>query len=115
MCPCTCMPALTTTRWVLASPAIALFGKCDVSFKNSKEFTMLKFWRSVVLVLGVCAVATSFAVAEDAPVSGTFKGNGKEAKLAFVTALKGEPYLDKPTIVLVMTEKDHSQEKKPEI
>jgi hypothetical protein len=60
-------------------------------------------------------VAAAFARAEDAPVSGVFKGNGKEAKLAYITATKGEPFMDKPTIVLVMTEKDHSKEAKPHI
>lgn len=49
------------------------------------------------------------------PVSGTFTGDGNPAKLAYVTALKGEPFNDKPTIVLVFTEKDHSKEKRPDI
>jgi hypothetical protein len=64
----------------------------------------------------IVVVATArFAAADEAPVNGAFKGNGKEAKLAHVTALKGEPYMDKPTIVLVMTENDHSKEKNPKI
>jgi hypothetical protein len=70
------------------------------------------------LLFGVLAVAgwlagAQLALAEDAPVSGVFKGNGKEAKLAYITAIKGEPFNDKPTIVLVMTEKDHSKDPKP--
>jgi hypothetical protein len=52
---------------------------------------------------------------DDQSVSGVFKGNGKEAKLAFASAHKGEPFADKPTTVLVFTEKDHSKDKKPEI
>jgi hypothetical protein len=60
-------------------------------------------------------VAAAFARADDTPVSGVFKGNGKEAKLAYISAAKGEPHADKPTIVLVMTEKDHSKEAKPRI
>jgi hypothetical protein len=47
-------------------------------------------------------------------VSGVFKGNGKEAKLAYASARWGEPFDDKPGIVLVFTEKDHSKEKKPD-
>ncbi len=47
-------------------------------------------------------------------VTGTFKGNGKPAKLAFVSAHPGEPFDDKPSVVLVITEMDHSKEKKPE-
>ena len=48
-------------------------------------------------------------------VSGVFRGNGKEAKLAYVSAQWREPFNDKPGIVLVFTEKDHSKEKKPDM
>jgi hypothetical protein len=47
-------------------------------------------------------------------VTGSFKGNGKEAKLAYVSAHWREPFGDKPSIVLVFTEKDHSKDKKPD-
>ncbi len=47
-------------------------------------------------------------------VTGVFQGNGKEAKLAYVSAHWREPFDDKPSIVLVFTEKDHSKEKKPD-
>lgn len=47
-------------------------------------------------------------------VTGTFKGNGKEAKLAYVSARWGEPFSDKSSMVLVFTEKDHSKDKKPD-
>jgi hypothetical protein len=60
--------------------------------------------------------AAAFAgpvLAADPPVSGKFTGDGKEAKLAYVTAFKGEPLADKPTIKLVFTEKDHSKNPKP--
>jgi hypothetical protein len=52
---------------------------------------------------------------KEPPVSGLFKGNGREAKLAFASAHKGEPNADRPTIVLVFTEKDHAKEAKPRI
>ncbi|HEV2805706.1 MAG TPA: hypothetical protein VGW57_12335 [Chthoniobacterales bacterium] len=45
-------------------------------------------------------------------VTGIFKGNGKDAQIAFVSARWGEPFADKPGIVLVFTEKDHSKDKK---
>lgn len=48
-------------------------------------------------------------------VSGKFLGNGKPAKLAFVSAHRGEPFNDEPSIELVFTEKDHSKEKRPTI
>jgi hypothetical protein len=47
-------------------------------------------------------------------VTGEFKGNGKEAKLASVSAHWREPFGDKPSMVLVFTEKDHSKDKKPD-
>ena len=70
---------------------------------------------SLATVFGVMAAAGSLSAADDAPVSGVFKGHGKEAKLAYVSTRKGEPFADKPTIVLVFTEKDHSKEKKPDV
>jgi hypothetical protein len=45
-------------------------------------------------------------------VTGEFKGNGKDAKLAYVSAHWREPFSDKPSMVLVFTEKDHSKDKK---
>jgi hypothetical protein len=47
-------------------------------------------------------------------VSGIFKGNGKDAQLAFVSARWGEPFNGKPGIVLVFSEKDHSKDKRPD-
>jgi hypothetical protein len=63
---------------------------------------------------GIFACAGSLAAADDPPVSGVYKGNGQEAKLAYVSSKKGETFADKPTIVLVFTEKDHSKAKKPD-
>jgi hypothetical protein len=47
-------------------------------------------------------------------VTGTFKGNGKQAKLAYVTARPGEPFDGKSSILIVFTEKDHSKDPKPD-
>ena len=47
-------------------------------------------------------------------VTGVFKGNGKEAKLAYVSAHWREPFDGKPGIALVFTEKDHSKNPKPD-
>ena len=48
-------------------------------------------------------------------VTGDFKGNGKDAHLAYVSARWGEPFSGKTGIVLVFTEKDHSKATKPDI
>ena len=47
-------------------------------------------------------------------VTGVFKGNGKDAKLAHVSAHWREPFSDKPSMDLVFTEKDHSKDEKPD-
>lgn len=47
-------------------------------------------------------------------VTGTFMGNGKEAKVNYVSARWTEPFNDKPGILLLFTEKDHSKDKKPD-
>jgi hypothetical protein len=49
-----------------------------------------------------------------ASVTGVFKGNGKESKLAYASAHWREPFGDKPSMDLVFTEKDHSKDKKPD-
>jgi hypothetical protein len=47
-------------------------------------------------------------------VEGKFIGNGKAAKLAFVSAYSREPFADKASLTIVMTEKDHSRDAKPD-
>ena len=55
------------------------------------------------------------AYGAESSVSGTFTGAGKPATLAYATAMKGEPFDDNETLVLVFTEKDHANEKRPDI
>ncbi|HLW35801.1 MAG TPA: hypothetical protein VKS98_09095 [Chthoniobacterales bacterium] len=47
-------------------------------------------------------------------VTGTFTGNGKDAKLNYVSARWTEPFDNKPGILLLFTEKDHSKARKPD-
>jgi len=47
-------------------------------------------------------------------VTGLFKGNNKDAKLAYVSAHWREPFGDYLLLVLAFTEKDHSKDKKPD-
>src|SRR5437763_17083850 len=70
--------------------------------------------RAPVWALFVVALAGPAAAADPA-VSGKFTGDGKEAKLAFVSARNDEPLAGKSTIQLVFTEKDHSKDPKPHI
>lgn len=61
--------------------------------------------------IGLVVVSRSAQAADTA--SGRFVGNGKEAKLAFVSAWPRDPFSGKETIVIVLTEKDHAASKKP--
>src|SRR4030095_384223 len=45
---------------------------------------------------------------------GIQKSNGRDEKLVYVPAHGREPFGDKPSMVLVFTEKDHSKDKKPD-
>jgi hypothetical protein len=47
-------------------------------------------------------------------VTGFFKGNGKDAKLAFISASTREPFNDQNTILILLTQKDHSKDQKPD-
>ncbi len=47
-------------------------------------------------------------------VSGKFLGDGKDGKLKFISVREGEPFSDKESITIVLTEKDHSKSAKPD-
>ena len=78
------------------------------------------------LVAGIALAGSATLFAKDAAkppgpaanmkpsVTGVFKGNGKDAKLAHVSAHWREPFGDQPSMVLVFTEKDHSKDQKPD-
>jgi hypothetical protein len=55
----------------------------------------------------------SFAQAGENTIEGTFTGNGQMSKLTCVSARKGEPFSEKNTIVIIMTERDHSKAQNP--
>jgi hypothetical protein len=77
------------------------------------------FERSFEFEFAVGMLGTS---AEQAPqaaplaklgLSGKFIGNGKEVKLAFVSAVNDEEFGGKPGLVLIFSEKDHTKDKNP--
>jgi hypothetical protein len=97
-------------------------GGLDAPFRLSKVLEDSAMWMtlrfcmaSLLAVFSALAAAGSLSAADDEPVSGVFKGNGKGAKLAYVSTRKGEPFADKPTTIITFTEKDHSKEKKPDL
>jgi hypothetical protein len=77
--------------------------------------TSLTRVRAILLLTVFAVIAKSGPLFAADEVSGQFKGDGKDAKLAFVSAHKGDTLSDKPTFVIVMSERDHSKDKKPEI
>ena len=60
------------------------------------------------------ALCAGLAVAAG-PVEGTFKANGKDAKLSYVVAIKGDPFSGNPTVTVVFSEKDASKDAKPDM
>ena len=77
---------------------------------------MLSITRFVALSL-ICGLVLclvhSLVCADDNSLKGTFKGNGKEGTLKFVSARKKKEE-GKDYTVLVFSEKDHSKEKQPD-
>src|SRR5215813_604308 len=62
--------------------------------KHSEETMVLSSKRRIGLLMavtGIFAITGSLAAADEQTMSGIFKGNGQEAKLAYVSAVKGEP------------------------
>src|SRR5205085_9485298 len=88
-------------------------------FQPLEDFAMVFAYRvRTVLALTVAAMALTAGTlwaARESAVSGAFKGNGKDAHLLYASAHKGEPLAGNATFVIVMSEKDHSRDKKPEI
>jgi hypothetical protein len=92
---------------VTGKAALAKQGEGDL--ERSCEFSF------AVGLLGTAAEqAQQAAPLAKLGVSGVFKGNGKPAKLAFVSARPDEPFADKPALVITFTEKDHSRDRKPD-
>src|SRR5260370_19250750 len=118
----------TRERW---SPSfvMALSGSSQsqpYSFSKKREKSiMVRSSRALGILLAAVGVFAAFGesrpifafgkgptvtLADDPPVSGVFKGNGQEAKLAYVSTVKGETFA-KPTIIIAFTATDHSEAK----
>ena len=69
--------------------------------------------RFTLVTLSWLTITLATTARDDAPISGVFKGNGKEAKLAYLSAKHGDKDR-KGRIILLFTEKDPSKEKDPE-
>ena len=67
------------------------------------------------MIAFACLVACAAVATAATPFEGTFKANGKDAKLSHVLAKKGDDFDGNPTITLVFSEKDGSKEAKPDL
>jgi len=68
--------------------------------------------RRILMAAALMLAATTLLAAT--PFSGSYKANGKDAKLAFLTAKKGDPFSGKPVTVLIFSEKDASKDSRPD-
>lgn len=68
--------------------------------------------RRILMAAALMLAATTLFAAT--PFSGSYKANGKDARLAFLTAKKGEPFSGKPVTVLIFSEKDASKDSRPD-
>lgn len=64
-------------------------------------------------VLATGLLLSSFALSAAGPFTGTYLANGKDARLAFLDARRGDPFGGNPVTILVFSEKDGSKEKDP--
>ena len=68
--------------------------------------------RRAFMISGVTLLLPTASHASDT-IGGRYAANGKDVKLAFVSAYVTDGMSGKPAVVIVMTEKDHSASKRP--
>lgn len=71
----------------------------------------MQTWVCALVLAVPCQAEVGDKKEEKKPVSGVFKGNGRDAKVAHASAHKGDLLGEEPTVVLLFTEQDHSKEK----
>jgi hypothetical protein len=81
---------------------------------NSLRSSPLSLTRFSALALLLGAFFSMVSARADTPVSGTYLINGKPVQLKYAKAIKGEPFNDKGTTLVVLSEKDPSKSKKPD-
>ena len=74
----------------------------------------MKLTPLTLVPFAICLLGMISALNAEPGVSGTFTGNGKPAKLAFVSASKGEPLSGKDTVKVILSEQDQSKSKRPD-
>src|SRR3984893_5700905 len=82
-----------------------------MNFPQSLRLVRILSGTVALLTLGLFSTIPARA---DTPVSGTYVINGKPVQLKYARVIKGEPFSDKETTVVILTEKDASKSKSPE-
>jgi hypothetical protein len=81
---------------------------------NSSPSLRLVRTLSGTVALFALGLFSTIPARADTPVSGTYVINGKPVQLKYARVIKGEPFSDKETTVVILTEKDASKSKSPE-
>ena len=81
---------------------------------NQLRTPPLLLTRCSALVLLLGALFSMVNARADTPVSGTYLINGKPVQLKYAKSIKGEPFDNKDTTLVVLSEKDASKSKKPD-
>jgi hypothetical protein len=72
----------------------------------------LKLFAALAVLCG--ALFFTVTARADTSISGTYLVDGKPVQLKYGKAIKGEPFSDKDTTVVILSEKDASKSKKPD-
>jgi hypothetical protein len=81
---------------------------------NSLRTSPLLLARFSLLAMLFGALFSMANARGDTPVSGNYSINGKPVQLKYAKAIKGEPFDNKDTTLVVLSEKDASKSKKPD-
>lgn len=60
----------------------------------------------LLLIVGVLVPVRARLVSAESPVSGVYRANGQDARLAHAVAASHEDFNDQPAVTIVLTEKD---------
>lgn len=69
---------------------------------------------AAIAILAAILSGTSARSAGAPPISGIFRANGKDAKLAYLVAVRHESFAGQPAVTLVLTEKETKGEEHPD-
>ena len=81
---------------------------------SPKPMRLVRIPFGTIMLLAFALFSMVSVARADTPVSGTYMINGKPVPLKYARVVKGEPFDDKETKVVILTEKDASKSKSPE-